>query len=274
MTNEVTSTTTDAERGQVTSTAAEVYESFFVPALFGQWPARVLARAGVALGHRVLDLGCGTGILARAARHLVGPEGSVIGVDPNEGMLAVARRADPDVTWRSGRAEALPLPDEEVDHVICQFAAMFFTDRAAAAAEAARVAADGGRITFATWSGLEHSPGYAAMVALVERELGSTAADALRAPFALGSAAQVAELLEPVTTEVEVVELEGTARFESIDAWVRTDIRGWTLADLVDDEGEATLAAAARRDLAGFVADDGQVAFPAPALVGTGTVRR
>ena len=59
---------TDAARGQVAAPAAEVYEAFFVPALFGQWTPIMLERSGTRTGDHVLDVGCGTGVLARAAR--------------------------------------------------------------------------------------------------------------------------------------------------------------------------------------------------------------
>ena len=48
-------------------TAAEAYEALHVPALFGQWPEAMLDAAAVAVGQRVLDVACGTGVLARAA---------------------------------------------------------------------------------------------------------------------------------------------------------------------------------------------------------------
>ena len=53
----------DPTTGQVTESAARVYERFFVPALFGQWPEQVLQIAGVTSGMRVLDVACGTGVL-------------------------------------------------------------------------------------------------------------------------------------------------------------------------------------------------------------------
>jgi hypothetical protein len=68
--------------------------------------------------------------------------------------------------------------------------------------------------------------------------------------------------------------LEGIAHFPSIADWVHTDVRGWTLSDLVDDEAEALLVARAERDLAAFVSTDGTVRFPAPAWVGTALVAR
>ena len=67
--------------------AATAYEQLFVPALFRQWPRRVIAAACVQLGERVLDVACGTGILAREVAAVTGPAGFVAGVDLNPGML-------------------------------------------------------------------------------------------------------------------------------------------------------------------------------------------
>ena len=56
---------TDA--GQVLSSAAEVYDEFFLPALFKAWPPRIIEAAQVGPGMRVLDVACGTGVLTIAA---------------------------------------------------------------------------------------------------------------------------------------------------------------------------------------------------------------
>ncbi|MQW98023.1 methyltransferase domain-containing protein (plasmid) [Sinorhizobium fredii] len=101
----------EPERWEVSSDAAEVYETCFVPAIFEAWAGPVADAAGIRTGNRVLDVGCGTGVLAREALRRVGQEGQVIGLDLNEGMLAVAPRAEPKIEWRQGDAASLPFKD-------------------------------------------------------------------------------------------------------------------------------------------------------------------
>ena len=119
----------DSERGQVTASAAEIYDSFFVPALFQEWAGRVADAARLGPGDRVLDVACGTGVVTLEAARRVAPTGAVIGLDVNEGMLAVARRKAPQLEWRHGRAEALPFETATFDAVTSQFALMFFEPR-------------------------------------------------------------------------------------------------------------------------------------------------
>ncbi len=256
--------------GQVTGSAAEVYEQFFVPALFGQWPGVVLDAAGLTEGDDVLDVGCGTGVLAREAAGRLGGTGSVTGVDVNEGMLAVARTLDVPVTWRQGDAAALPFADASFDRVVSQFVLMFLPDRERGVAEMARVARAQGAVAVATWCRLEDSPGYAAMAELLDDVLGRSAAEALRPPFSLGEAEALESLLGSALGDVTVRRHGGTAAFPSLKAWVHTEIRGWTLADAVDDEQYARLLHEASAALGRFVGADGRVAFPVAALVGTG----
>jgi ubiquinone/menaquinone biosynthesis C-methylase UbiE len=131
------------EKGQVAASAAEIYEQFFVPALFAEWPERILQAANVQTGDSLLDVACGTGVLAQEAADLVGTNGSVVGVDINEGMLAVARQKAPNITWKVGPAEALPFSSNTFDRVVSQFALMFFEDQAKAIAEMGRVVRPG-----------------------------------------------------------------------------------------------------------------------------------
>ena len=253
---------TDAERGQITAGAAEVYESFFVPALFREWAAPVAEAAGIGPGARVLDVACGTGVVALEAARRVGDSGSVVGLDVNAGMLEVARRNAPQLDWRHGRAEALPFAAAAFDAVTCQFALMFFEDRPAAVSEMHRVLRPGGRLAVAVWDVVERSPGYAAMVALLDRLFGRRVADALRAPFVLGDPALVRSVFAKAgLADVALSTRQATARFPSIAAWVHTDVKGWTLADMLDEAQVSRLLAEAERALRPFVGHDGSVAF-------------
>jgi ubiquinone/menaquinone biosynthesis C-methylase UbiE len=133
----------EPERWQVSTDAAEVYESCFVPEIFGAWASPVADAAGIRRGDKVLDVGCGTGVLAREALRRVGEEGQVVGFDLNEGMLAVAARSEPKAEWRLGDAASLPFEDESFDVVVSQFALMYFPDRVVSLREMWRTLAPG-----------------------------------------------------------------------------------------------------------------------------------
>jgi SAM-dependent methyltransferase len=254
-----------AQQGQVSRSAAQTYEDFFVPALFRE-PARHIVRAaGIRRDHFVLDVACGTGVLAREAASVTDDPGKVSGLDLNDGMLAVARRLAPEIDWRRGRAETLPFADRSFDRVLSQFGLMFFDDRAAALREMQRVMKPGGHIQVAVWDSLDRSPGYAAMVNLLHRLFGPHTADALRAPFLLGDSDALRKtFMKAGLTSLQLRTFAVTARFPSLEAWVHTEITGWTLTDMIDEDAFATLVAAARQELSAFERGDGSVAFSSP----------
>jgi ubiquinone/menaquinone biosynthesis C-methylase UbiE len=258
------------QTGQVTRNAAETYEEFFVPALFQEWAERVADAAHIESGQHVLDVACGTGVLTSAVVERVGPQGSVIGLDVNEGMLAVAQKKAPQIQWKHGRAESLPFEDGSFDAVVSQFGLMFFEDRAAAIREMSRVLRPGGRLAVAVWDRLENTPGYAAMATLLERLFGRQTAEALYAPFVLGNTKTLLPLFTNSNLQdVQITTFAGTARFASIRSWVFTEIRGWTLSDSLDEEQYQRLLQEAERELQSYVASDGTVQFHAPAHIVT-----
>ena len=91
--------------------AATAYQEFFVPALFQEWAPWVAAAANLQPGQRVLDVACGTGVLARVAAACVGAGGAVCGLDANPGMLAVAARLAPEsaARWYDAALGLLPM---------------------------------------------------------------------------------------------------------------------------------------------------------------------
>jgi demethylmenaquinone methyltransferase / 2-methoxy-6-polyprenyl-1,4-benzoquinol methylase len=109
----------------------------------GWYRRRCLRRAGLKPGHRMLDVAIGTGLIAEAAREIVGPTGEVIGLDLSEAMLAEARRKL-DIPLIQGVADQLPLGEGTVDVVVMGYAIRHIHDLEACFHEFRRVLRPGG----------------------------------------------------------------------------------------------------------------------------------
>lgn len=250
--------------------AARAYENLHVPALFQQFAPLVLSAAEVQSGQRVLDVACGTGVLAREAASRVGDEGYVSGLDASPGMLAMAQALAPSIDWRQGTAEALPYDDASFDAVVSQFGLMFFQDRIAAIKEMQRVLTPAGRLAVAVWESLENTEAYPDEVALLERTAGQPAADALRAPFVLGNRETLSALFQDAgVSSVVLITHEGTARFPSIRTMVEADLRGWlpVMGVHLTEEHIESILVEAEQTLGRYVTADGTVVFKAPAHI-------
>lgn len=253
---------------------AEAYERLMVPALFAEWAPRVARAARIAPAQRVLDLACGTGVLARAAARVVGERGRVSGIDPNPGMLAVARRVAPGVDWHDGAAESLPFPDDSFDAVVSQFGLMFFADRAAALRELQRVLRPGGAFAVAVWASLKANPAYAAEISIVERISGGRAADPLRAPFELGDTDALRRIfIEAGVANVNIVTHEGSGNFPSVQVMIEADLRGWlpVVGVILSEEEIHQIIAESTDALSDYVEPDKSVVFPMSAHIVYGT---
>jgi SAM-dependent methyltransferase len=247
---------------------AVAYERDFVPAIFAQWPPVMAEVAAIRAGDRVLDVACGTGVLAREAAARVGPSGRVVGLDVNPAMLSVARRLRPEIEWRQGDAAALPFEDRSFDVVACQLALMFFPDPVAALREMWRVLDAGGRLAVAVCAPLERAPGYQVLRELLGRHVGDQAAALVDTYFALGEPRRLEGLGRAAGLgNAEAREHRGWARFASIDELVRIEVKGSPLAALVDEAGYAALLADARERFSGFRDASGAVALPLDATI-------
>ncbi len=174
--------------------SAEIYDSYLGPAIFQPWAERMVEVTAPRAGDRILDLGCGTGRVARALLDAA-PGAEIVGVDAAAAQLEVARRRQPHgVRWIQASADALPFGDASFTALTCQQALQFFDDRPAALAEVRRVLGSPGRLAVATWSGLVDQPLQRAIHAVLRHHLGDRA-DRMTVAFGLSSSAELSGLL-------------------------------------------------------------------------------
>lgn len=255
-------TTESSEAFQIPIEAAEAYEASFVPAFFAQWASILCDAAQVTAGRRVLDVACGTGIVARTAAERVGTSG-VVGVDRNEAMLTVARRVAPDIDWHQGDVASLPFDDGSFDVVVCQMALMFFPHRSQALREMARVAAPGGTVAVAVPSSLDAQPAYGPFVAVAAGHAGPEARSLLSTYFACGDVGELSRAFEEAgLTSPAIGTHLGTARFPSVDALVATEVDSTPLGERITADVRSRIGHGARAVLAPFTAGDGSLAAP------------
>lgn len=242
---------------------AYAYEDLFVPALFAQWAPTMLQHAAVSPGQHVLDVACGTGVVARAAAELVGPTGSVSGVDLNPAMVQVAGELESGIDWQVGDAANLPYRDESFDAVLCQSALFFFPDPAQAVREMERVLRNGGTVVLQTYANLGDQPGYRPFVDTVIRHAGAEARSLLGTYWSKGDLAELQSLLKEAGLDpIMDQSVLGQVILPSVDALVRTEIQATPLAEQVDDSLYLAIAQDARAALADYVDAQGTVRLP------------
>lgn len=185
-------------RWQLEKGGPEIYEQYIVPAFSGAWAEDMVNRAGLKHGERVLDLACGTGIVARKAHAATGSRVRLLGADANRIVLDKGRdlcaKTGIAVSFHQAVAGALPFGAGSVQVALCQQGLQYFPDRAAALSEIHRILAPGGRVVFSVWRPLEYSPFYLALHQALGRFVNPTAAGMLSAAYTLGKAEDVRRL--------------------------------------------------------------------------------
>lgn len=226
------------EGWQLKESSAEAYERYLVPLLFAPGAEYLVELAGPEPGERVLDVACGTGIVARRAALRVSSGGEVVGLDLSEGMLKVARKASSDVRptigWQQGDASDMPLPDRAFDVVFCQQGLQFFPDRPAALGEMHRVLAPNGRLALSVLRSIEHNPGYRLLAEALERHVGPDAGSLMRSPFPSLSADELRDLITGAGfRDVRVILGIGPVRYLSAEELVHHEAASSPLAESI-----------------------------------------
>ncbi len=258
---------------QLSGDSPRAWERYLVPTCTAVWAEDIIERAGLRPGDRMLDIGTGSGYVARLAVPKVRWTGTVTGLDLNEGMLQVAKElstlVEPPIDWVKGDAHDLPFPDASFDAVTCQFGVQYFPARRTALKEIHRVIAPGGRFLFSVFRSTVHNPGWAPLIESLDRHIGSHAGDIFRSIFSLGSMDQVRSLMQQsgwrnYTINIGIHE----ARYPSIEDFVRWELESMPTPQLKDDF-ERTAQAIADYCAEAMVnyRDDNGVVFPAQCFV-------
>lgn len=197
----------------------EMYERWLVGPLFRPWAELTLDELKLSPGDSLLDIACGTGIVARVAKERAGDSARVVGIDVSPDMLAVARAVAPNIDWREGNASSLPLAEgERFNVVVCQQGLQFFADQAQALAEMRRALAEHGRLAVATWRSDDEIPFFRDLREVAERHLGPITDQR----YSFGDAVLLEELLRDAGFEnVAVKRVSRTIRFKDGDPFLR-----------------------------------------------------
>ena len=228
---------TTHEPWQLVGTAAELYERYLVPAITALWATDLVNRARPRAGERVLDVACGTGIVARlAAEHVAA--GRIVGADINPGMLAVARSISTDqelpITWVEASALDLPFPDCSFDLVLCQLGLQFFPDQSAALREMFQVLVPDGRLALSVYSAIENTPVAHALAEALDIHIGSGASKIKRSEHSFADPGELHRLLADAGfREVTIQTAVQTIRFTSPREYVRLQIAATPMAGMV-----------------------------------------
>lgn len=231
-------------RYELEDAAVAAYERQKVGSIF-----RPLAEATLsALGNRrlgtVLDVACGTGIMARVIRERYGPAVPVVGVDVNRAMIAAARALSSDLDgrfdWHVASADAMPLAPGSVDSCFCQQGIQYFANEGAALAEIRRVLRDNGRLILTVWT--EASAYFRAQSTAMRRHVGEHAAVKALAPFAYPALTRLPEMLAGKGfCDVDVRGISISRVIADAERGIAEDIEGSPLGPLVRACGDETM---------------------------------
>jgi ubiquinone/menaquinone biosynthesis C-methylase UbiE len=264
------------EPWQMDASAPELYERYLVPAITSVWANDLLDRVRLQRAESVLDVACGTGIVARLAEER-GHLGSLVGLDLNTAMLGIARSKSAAIKWMEGSALNLPFAASSFDVVLCQLGLQFFPDRPLALKEMARVLRRGGRTGLSVYSAIERTPAAHAFVQALDIYLGPEASRTKRSEHLSCDAQEVGSWLKQAGFDaVDVVTVDKQITFPSMADYVRFQLTATPMAALLNGKNAPdretlirAIAENAASRLPPSMLDGGKLTFPQQSFVAT-----
>jgi ubiquinone/menaquinone biosynthesis C-methylase UbiE len=271
------------ERLDAWQTSARYWDKYraLIAQMFAPLTSGLVEEARIGVGHKVLDIGGGSGEPSLTISGIVGPTGSVMYTDPVAGMVETAqaeagRRGLTNIQFRQCSADDLPFADGTFDVAVSRLSAMFFADPITGMREALRVIRNDGCVSFVVWGPKEANPFFYTVNDVVDRFVESPKEDPdAPDPFRFADPGKLAGILENAGAE-NVIErrldfqIEAAIPFEQfwqlrteMSESLREKIAGLTPAQL--PTLKQAVADAAQRY---FVS--GKMSFPAQALIVTG----
>jgi ubiquinone/menaquinone biosynthesis C-methylase UbiE len=207
---------------------ALLYERYLVPMIGILWATDLVDRAAPRSGERVLDVACGTGIVARTAASRM-QTGHVVGLDINPWMLSVARSVSSGaclpIEWHEGNVLNLPFPAASFDVVLCQLGFQFLPDRPQAMREIFRVLVASGRLALSVFREIERTPMAHAFAEALDRHIKPGASTIKRTEHGFSDANELHRLATDAGFgEAIVVPVTKTIRYAETREYVRVQL--------------------------------------------------
>ncbi|MBI5590760.1 MAG: class I SAM-dependent methyltransferase [Deltaproteobacteria bacterium] len=254
----------------VNGTASEAYERYIVPAWMGEWAQLLVDSARIDIGNKVLDVACGTGVVARKAARLIGADGKVAGLDADKAMLIAAKQfAEKEdiypIEWYHSDAISMPFGKNEYDVVLCQQGLQFFPDRLAALQEMFRVMVPNGRIAISIWRSLDRCPFLAVLADVIGTYLGAHLTTGFHASCSLFDREEIRDMLSSTGFHDNYIRLESrVARYPSLEEFLSgyLSVFPFIVAKIVEmaDEERVKMFSEINRSLQVYVDDYGLAA--------------
>jgi len=250
------------ESYQLEISGARFYEDNFVPALFKNWAKRIVKELNLKESDHLLDIACGTGIVARTAKGSITNKIKITGCDMNEGMLKVAEEIDSEINWVKANAENLPFNDDSFEKISCQFGFMFFGNQVEALSEMERVKRKNGKIIIGIWDSIEANEGYFDLLQIIENIGGQNLGSILRSPFNLGDKNEIDKIIKlSKISNYKIETIKEQVEFPSIEHWIDCDVKASPIAEKISGLQYSELRKEAKTKLSKYVADDQKVRF-------------